>query len=1013
MKRKTNLFLSFIFALVAALGLGFSLTNSPLSASAASVTITYVVDPNVNMDAADKTATTKADGTLASFPTAKRDGYLLLGWKIGEAGTEPVDKSTVFDTDTSLYPIWTAKTYVYTITQKPDTTLHVVGSTATEGKTYDLIVNADSLSTAITHINSDNVSTNPSTLNFSDYTLKADETITLTQSINISGSLTSSNAGPILNIAPTPNSTFSFTNLTLTNNAYGTLISVNETTSSHTLAFKGANLNTTVQGTSAVAIQPTTTVSLDGTMSHTSTYLYDYLEGSGLTLTSKDLSAQPTLKIALGIEFDGTIVSSNIRPIAYDQVDFVAKNETYYVEKTLDDTTFVVNTILNVEYDRDGGSFKNGYTTPLLMYLEDGEPITLPTAANISKQYAAFDGWFAKVVLTEQQKTDLGLSSTTYYFDIEALNNYLSNSATLADLDTYFKTDLESFTQANAISAYQYAATQTNNNAWANFFVSNNIKPRLIARWDYVEYTITFVTNEGSAVDPLVAHFDDTITSPITTREGYSFTGWFIDDKLVSKYTFDKMPAENFTLYAGWTINQYTITFVKNNGEADSTTTQIFGDTIVFPENLALEGHKLTGWFTEDTLTNQFTQTTIPADNISLYAKWEKVIYSIYFDMKPTNTSMSPIKTVFGDVPVAPANPTATGYTFHGWFSDMARTIPFDFTAPTPAKNRTAYAKWTVIQYQLTYNYNNGTTNTVISKDFDSVIAIPTEPSKNGYLFEGWYADEQCTILFNFNTSRMPANDFTLYAKWSPKIVISLTFDEKQSVEIDSRGKFTVPSNISGFTVQYFVNNEWTTNVPNTIGVYNVRIFRAEDEHYAEYIKVLENGFEVVQKTLDISWLPIALIIVFIIEIGMVIVIKLLRKKKLHQTIILQSMAVPMIELPFGLIPQTQFILSIVTAALALFGFIYMIVELVKLHRTIPLADQPDTKYDNRALLEKRGDKSEDASISNNVNELLRKEGLYISDNYSKDDQYKVDEDIIERADNSYTGKIKNNDDNN
>ena len=259
----------------------------------------------------------------------------------------------------------------------------------------------------------------------------------------------------------------------------------------------------------------------------------------------------------------------------------------------------------------------------------------------------------------------------------------------------------------------------------------------------------------------------------------------------------------------------------------------------------------------------------------------------------------------------------------------------------------------------------------------------------------------QCLI----SQQKMPASALTLYAKWTAKINISLTLD-KQSAEIDSRGRYTVPSNISGFSVQYFVNNQWQIDAPTQIGVYKVMVFRAEDEQYAEFMQVVEDGFTVTQKTLDLSWLPLALIVVFIIEMAMVVVIKLLRKKKLHQTIIIQT-----IVLPFGIIPKTQFILSAVTAVLAIFGFIFMVVELVKLHRTIPLKDEANIKYDNRALIEKRGDKSEDASISSNVNELLKKEGLYFRDDYSKDDQYKVDDDIIGRADASYTGKIAHNED--
>ena len=49
--------------------------------------------------------------------------------------------------------------------------------------------------------------------------------------------------------------------------------------------------------------------------------------------------------------------------------------------------------------------------------------------------------------------------------------------------------------------------------------------------------------------------------------EGYTFAGWYTEEKLTNKYDFATPVTGNITLYAKWTINQYTITFKPENGD--------------------------------------------------------------------------------------------------------------------------------------------------------------------------------------------------------------------------------------------------------------------------------------------------------------------------------------------------------------------------------------------------------------------------------------------------------------
>jgi len=994
MKKKLSIFFGFFIALTAVFAVGFSPRINSLVASAAQVSITYNTKGGTIVSAGD--SQTDESGHVSNFASAKLDGYVFLGWAVSDEAESLVDSTTEFTTDTTLYARWSPKSYVYTITQNGDTTL-TIESESVSGKAYTLSTDATSLNDAVRLIELDNNSSTPSTLNFTNYVLHESESIALTESATISGTLSSTNELPIFNIIPAKsNQVFTFKNISLTNNNHDKLINIaSETTYAASIKIDSAEFNTTKADSVALDIPNIegTTLTLAGTISHTSTYLFKYVENMTFNLNDQTLEVSSPLKIGVDYVHDNAFLSTEVYDLNYDKIQPVALNSLYSVISSLSGKTFILNTSINVDYDLNSGAFADGYTTPTIYY-KNTSSITLPTAEKVSKQYSHFDGWFGKITLSAEEMTTLGVDSSVWYFNTTALETCLSEELTLANIIKYSKTSLEDFSIDTSIKTYLYSSPQTTANAWLDLFLDVNKKPTLIAKWNAIKYTLSFVTNGGTAVDDIVKAHGEAISSPATTKIGYSFDAWFVDEQLNTEFEFTTMPAVNLTLYAKWTINQYTVTFVHNNGDADSTITKDYQAEIVFP-NISLEGHGELVWCTDEDLTTPITSTTIPADDITLYAKWTKLKYLIYLNFsgqKPGET----IATLYGEVPTAPADPEATGYTFIGWYTTQTFTTEFDFTTPTPAQNRTAFARWAVKQYELTFVFNNGNRDQTSTKAYGSQIYMPQAPNRKGYVFEGWFDQTLQTQFMAGQT--MPANDLTLYAKWKEKTTIVLNL-EKQSVEVDGHGYFDTNSSLSGFIIEYKVGEEWQTEVPNEIGVYDVRIYRAEDANYAEYSKIIEDAFEVKQKTLDISWLPITLIIIFIIEICMVIVIKLLRKKKRTQAITLST-----IVLPFGIISKSQAILSLVTAALALFGFIYMVVELVKLHRTVPQEDKPNDKYDNRALLEKRGDKSENATISSNVDALLKREGLY-TEEFSKDDAYKIEDDIISRADDAYTGK--------
>ena len=196
------------------------------------------------------------------------------------------------------------------------------------------------------------------------------------------------------------------------------------------------------------------------------------------------------------------------------------------------------------------------------------------------------------------------------------------------------------------------------------------------AQWEINQYTITFDTAGGSEIAPITQDYGTAINAPADpTREGYTFIGW---DKEIPA----TMPAENMTVTAQWEINQYTITFDTAGGSEIAPITQDYGTAITAPADPAREGYTFIGWDME-------IPTTMPAENMTVKARWEINRYTITFDTAG-GSEIAPITQDYGTAITAPADPTREGYAFIGWDKEIPATMP--------AENITITAKWKDIE---------------------------------------------------------------------------------------------------------------------------------------------------------------------------------------------------------------------------------------------------------------------------------------------------------------------------
>ena len=155
---------------------------------------------------------------------------------------------------------------------------------------------------------------------------------------------------------------------------------------------------------------------------------------------------------------------------------------------------------------------------------------------------------------------------------------------------------------------------------------------------------------------------------------------------------------------------------------------------------------------------------TMPAENITIKAKWSANSYTITFDTDG-GTSIPDITQAFGTAVTAPADPTKTGYTFAGWNIKIPATMP--------AENMTIKAQWTADK--PTEKYTVSVTGSYAAPNGEGAYAAGETVSLDagtltGYDFEGWTVTSGNAKLKDAKQAKttfvMPDNAVAVTANW-------------------------------------------------------------------------------------------------------------------------------------------------------------------------------------------------------------------------------------------------------
>ena len=200
---------------------------------------------------------------------------------------------------------------------------------------------------------------------------------------------------------------------------------------------------------------------------------------------------------------------------------------------------------------------------------------------------------------------------------------------------------------------------------------------------------------------------------------------------------------------------KYYITYHLDGGSNDNNPSWIFENETIALNDCSKDGYIFEGWFIDPEYGTQITELSSLKSDIHLYAKFVIASYQITYHLDGgTNAPKNPDYYTIQDV-IELKNPVKTGYTFVGWFKDpeMHRQVS---VISNQTGNLDLYACFSANTYSGSFNSNsgsfnnlklilvnnNGTDNTIVElHNNESINLYSYCPTKEGYVFEGWYFD--------------------------------------------------------------------------------------------------------------------------------------------------------------------------------------------------------------------------------------------------------------------------------
>lgn len=450
--------------------------------------------------------------------------------------------------------------------------------------------------------------------------------------------------------------------------------------------------------------------------------------------------AEPTkIPTRTGYTFDGW---------AYDFESPVYHDTIITAKWTLN--TYIIN------YDPNGGVFVDGAkeTRSIAYGAEYGE---LLTNSQVSRDGAKLIGWTTEKdnpdTLVKPRDKYLMESDSTLYalWEITGVTvTYVTNGGKVADLSDTLVVDSKGNEITHEKLPYGTAVNDVRKavkdglkfRGWyldEDLTVPYDNSPikesvTLYAKY-YAEITFQIYENDNYAatIGAKTIEVDeyDKVELPtaedlgVVLRDTDEFFGWYTVEEFgkvqagQEAVTIEDVTATGEVTYCAKVLRHYIVTFNTNGGSEIAAQDVVYKGLATRPEEDPTRvGYVFAGWYEDEALTTEFDFTTPITADTTVYAKWNRAIVTITFNIVKdwmvgggTNETV-PINIYYGDVIPADAVPGAAytevvGYTFDGWYLNGEL---FDVATTPVTENITLDAAWHLNQFEAAitgeYVYN-------------------------------------------------------------------------------------------------------------------------------------------------------------------------------------------------------------------------------------------------------------------------------------------------------------------
>ncbi len=454
------------------------------------------------------------------------------------------------------------------------------------------------------------------------------------------------------------------------------------------------------------------------------------------------------------VEWDGdfSIVSSNL------QINAVLQTKTYSVEVI---------------------GFNGEVLNELSSSAQYGEEFTLPTVSDVPQvdyhTFVEFD--VGTITITED--TQIYLEYEPIKFDI----NYYQDGEVFSQSKTISYGEFVPFPKTTPSKEnYLFIGWFEDLDDTQMFNFSTIITSNLDLHAKFIpiekpKYEVIFYNYDGSQYGgtQFVEEGASAIIPGDPYREGYTFVGW--------SQSFDEVTS-NLSIYATFEAKTYTVEFRDDSGVI-ATKTARYGESVTPPDAsqiTAPEGYEFYGW--------DLSYRNITSDLV-ITALYRAKTFVVMFYNEDNKKIGSTQFVEYGKNAIAPNLAQKQGYKFIGWSDGETVSL-------TAFENITTDTILFATYEKLSYfvNFYDGTELLEETSVLYFENANLITPTKDGFLFVGWFIDQELSTAFDF-TQPITSN-VNLYAKWEeePEITFTVKFIVDGEVVLEQ----TVAENLGAIT---------------------------------------------------------------------------------------------------------------------------------------------------------------------------------------------------------------------